>query len=175
MAGEPQLTEEQRADVRTKLLAIRDELSPPVGNKAAWQTVADVLNKGASDPKERTTGETLRKMGEDGTGGQKVARLVRRYLGLDVREQTREYDLRYPTKRTAAALLKNIVDDEAIELMLNEEHVGSEGDPGEEFWIESAKRWHRRRTKLRADVKAMPPELAEELPMTGRPKKGKKR
>jgi hypothetical protein len=80
MAGERQLTAEERRDAQRKLNEIREKLSTP-GSRAAWQKVADVLNRASEEAKESTTGETLRKMGDLGDGGAKVERMIRRYLG----------------------------------------------------------------------------------------------
>ncbi len=84
-----------------------------------------------------------------------------------------ENDEPYPSKRPAAAALRGLIDDQAIDAMLSEEHRGSTSDPGEAFWIGRAKWWHRQRQQVAAELK-MPPEMAEAPTLEGRPKKGRK-
>ncbi len=80
---------------------------------------------------------------------------------------------RYPSKTTAAKALAGIVDPEAIDAMLSEEHRGSTEDPGAPFWVGRAKWWHQERKRLAAELKApaMPAEMDEAPKIEARPKK----
>lgn len=172
MAGEAQLTAEERAEVQAQLLDIRKKLTPPGATQpAAWQKVADALNAKGED--DQVTGETLRKLGDLGVGGAKAARAIRRYLGIGGETRTVERDERYPAKRVAAALLRGLISDEAIDAMLSEEYRGGELNPSEEFFIARGRFFEKRRLELKAELQPppVPAELARPLPMEGRPKK----
>lgn len=79
---------------------------------------------------------------------------------------------RYPSKVPAAAAMRGIVSEEAIEAMLSEEHAGTTTDPGPGFWMDRAVWWDDERKKRAARE---PHPIDEPPPMLPRPKKGKKR
>jgi hypothetical protein len=170
MAGETQLTEKQREETQSALGRIRDAINR--GKPGSWQQVTDKLNAHAANEREKVTQETVRKMGELGVGGVKIARLVRRHLGEP--EEPTQTEHRFPSKFPAAEILHGLVSEEAINAMLREDHRGSTSDPGTDFWIGRAKHWEAERRKAKRDIaRELPPELAEEPPLEPRPKKGK--
>lgn len=87
-------------------------------------------------------------------------------------EAVKPNDDRYPSKRAAAAALQGVVAQQAIEAMMSEEHSGSDGDPGADFWFDRGLWWDRKRRDAMG-----PPvsDLEDPPPLAGRPKKEKKR
>lgn len=77
---------------------------------------------------------------------------------------------RYPSKAPAARAMRGILDDDAIEAMLSEEHYGSTEDPGAVFWMTRAKWWHEQRAKMR---KPGASGIDGSPPLEPRPKKKK--
>lgn len=91
----------------------------------------------------------------------------------DIEENPSEpTDNRYPSKQPAAKMLRGVVDDEAIEAMLSEEHYGSTADPGADYWIDRAQWWHQRRHKAIAAVSGpgVKDPTEESPPMEARPR-----
>lgn len=76
MAGEKHLSASERAHIQHLLREMRAKLPPAAGSKdASWQAVTDELNAGAP-PELVVRQESIRKAGERGEAGTKVAKLL---------------------------------------------------------------------------------------------------
>lgn len=160
MAGEAQIPEQERREIQQALVDLK-------AKHGSWQKVCDALNAGVTDD-ARVEQETIRKAGVNGVLGSKVVRLVRRSLGA----LTATPPQRYPTRAPAAAIMRGLVSDEAIEAMLTEEHWGTTSDPGLDFWVERAQFWEARRAELESKLRPVAtPDLDAPPPMEPRPRK----
>lgn len=128
MAGERQLTKTERDEVQRKLNEIRASISPsPPKPPAGWQKVADLLNRSSEGTGDTTSAESLRKMGDYGDGGIKIARMVRRHLGeaLEAADRFVDRTERYHTievgftRARAAGVQEAILDAARLTLGVN--------------------------------------------------------
>ncbi len=159
MAGETQIPEQERREIQEALQALK-------AKHGSWQKVCDALNAGVEED-SRVEQETIRKAGVNGVLGAKVVRIVKRSLGTEAPTPQR-----YPTRAPAAAIMRGLVSDEAIEAMLTEEHWGTISDPGIDFWVERARFWEARRREIQLQFgPVQTPELDSPPPMEPRPRK----
>lgn len=76
---------------------------------------------------------------------------------------------RYPSKVAASAALRGVVSQQAIDAMMTEEHKGSTGDPGSDFWFQRGVWWEHKIRAGKTEVESG--SLDEPPPMEPRARK----
>jgi hypothetical protein len=162
VARKHSLTETQRSELAAWVNDLRRS------REWSWREFADALTSVGGKP---LTDQTVRNASL-GQGSEEMLRLIEQLTGETIDTRTRlERAERFPSRKAAAAALRGLVDDEAIDAMMSEEHYGTDGDPGADFWLERAAWWNRKRKELREGFVPPSTDLDEPPPMTARPKK----